>query len=197
MQQKLILNKSNKYQICTYKINLEEIKVEELVKRAKNKDEKAFDEIILLVEKEMYLIAKTRLYNDDDIADAIQETIYHCYKNIHKLKDNKFFKTWIIKILINECNKIYKKRHKYNISFEDKEFEKYIKIEENYENIDFDILIRNLDTEEKTILTLYYCSGYTTKEISKILRKNENTIRSKMSRSKEKLRKQYGGNCNG
>ena len=197
MQQKVDLNKSNKYQICTYKINLEEIEVEELVKRAKNKDEEAFDELILSVKKEMYLIAKTRLYNDDDIADAIQETIYLCYKNIHKLKDNKLFKAWLIKILINECNKVYKKRRKYNISFEYKELEKYIKVEENYENIDFDILIRNLDTEEKTILTLYYCSGYTTKEISKILKKNENTIRSKIYRSKEKLKKQYGGKNNG
>ena len=109
MQQKEALSKSNKYQICTYRMILEEIKVEELVKKAKNKNEKAFDELISLIEKEMYLIAKTRLYNDDDIADAIQETIYLCYKNIHKLKDNKLFKTWIIKILINECNKIHRK----------------------------------------------------------------------------------------
>ena len=116
---------------------------------------------------------------------------------LSSLKDNKLFKAWLIKILINECNKIYKKRRKYNISFEDKEFEKYIKVEENYENIDFNILIRNLDKEEKTILTLYYCSGYTTKEISKILKKNENTIRSKIYRSKEKLKKQYGGKNNG
>ena len=173
---------------------MEEIKVEELVKKAKNKDEKAFDELISLIEKELYLIAKTRLYNDDDIADSIQETIYLCYKNIHKLKDDRLFKTWVIKILINECNKIHRKRRKHNISYEDKEMEKYIKVEEHYEeNLDFDILIRNLDAEEKTILTLYYCSGYTSKEISKILKKNENTIRSKISRSKNKLKKQYGG----
>ena len=168
--------------------------MEELVKRAKNKDEKAFDELILTIEEEMYLIAKTRLYSDDDIADAIQETILLCYKNIHKLKENKFFKTWVIRILINECNKIHKRKRKYSISFEDKEIEKYVKIEENYdENIGFDILIRNLEAEEKLILTLYYCSGYTTKEISKILKKNEGTIRSKISRSKDKLKKQYEG----
>lgn len=168
--------------------------MEELVKRAKNKDEKAFDELILAIKEEMYLIAKTRLYNDDDIADAMQETILQCFKNLHRLKNNKFFKTWVIRILINECNKIYKKKSKYSISFEDKEFEKYIEVEENYdETIGFDVLIRNLDSEEKLILTLYYCSGYTTKEISKILKKSEGTIRSKISRSKDKLKKQYEG----
>ena len=88
------------------------IKVEELVKRAKNKDEKAFDELILSIKEEMYLIAKTRLYSDDDIADAMQETILQCFKNLHRLKNNTFFKTWVIRILINECNKIHKKRSK-------------------------------------------------------------------------------------
>lgn len=165
--------------------------MEELVKRAKNNDEKAFDELTELIKNELYLIAKTKLKSDDDIADAIQETILKCYQNIHKLRDIKLFKTWTIRILINECNKIYRKKEKYKISIEDNEIEKYIKSEENYdENIEFSILIRKLETEEKLILTLYYYSGYTTKEISQILRKNENTIRSKMSRAKDKLKKQ-------
>ena len=164
--------------------------MEELVKRAKNKDEKAFDELILLIEKEMYLIAKTRLQNDDDIADAIQETILLCFRNIHKLRDN----TWTIRILINECNKIHRKKRKHTISFEGNEMEKYIETEENYEeNIGFDMLIRSLETDEKLILTLYYCLGYTTKEISKILKKKEGTIRSKISRSKQKLKEQFEG----
>lgn len=172
--------------------------MEELVKKAKNNDEKAFDELILLIEKELYLIAKTKLKNDDDIADAIQETILKCFQNIHKLRDIKLFKTWTIKILINECNKIYRKKEKYKISIEDNEIEKYIKLEEKYdENIEFNILIKNLETEEKLILTLYYCSGYTTKEISKILKRKENTIRSKMTRAKNKLKKQLEGEKNG
>lgn len=172
--------------------------MEELVKKARNNDEKAFDELILLIEKELYLIAKTKLKNDDDIADAIQETILKCFQNINKLRDIKLFKTWTIKILINECNKIYRKKEKYKISIEDNEIEKYIKLEEKYdENIEFNILIKKLETEEKLILTLYYCSGYTTKEISKILKRKENTIRSKMTRAKNKLRKQLEGEKNG
>ena len=58
--------------------------MEELVKRAKNNDEKAFDELIELIKNELYLIAKTKLKSDDDIADAIQETILKCYQNIHQ-----------------------------------------------------------------------------------------------------------------
>lgn len=140
----------------------------------------------------MYLIAKTKLSNDDDIADCISEAILISYKNIKKLKHNEFFKTWIIRILINECNKFYKKNRKKNISIEDNNLENYLVFEEEFENnLSFDVVITDLDEDEKLILTLYYCSNYTTKEISKILKKNENTIRSKISRAKNKLKKKY------
>ncbi len=168
--------------------------MEELVEKAKRNDEDAFNKLILSVQKEMYLIAKSKLKNEDDIADALQETIFLCYKNLRKLKKAMFFKTWIIKILINECNKIGRKRKKYNMSYEEKEVEKYTCIQDtSLENINFDILIRNLKSDEKIVLTLYYYLGYSTKEISKILKINENTVRSKIHRAKAKLKKQYEG----
>ena len=168
--------------------------MEELVRKAKKGDENAFNELILLTQKEMYLIAKTKLKDENDMADAIQETILSCYKNLRKLRDDKLFKTWLIKILINECNKIYKKRKKQNVSYEEKEVENYLMIEDDsFENISFDILIRNLNEEKKLILTLYYYSGYSTKEISQIIKVNESTIRSKIARAKNKLRNQYEG----
>ena len=164
--------------------------MEELVEKAKNDDKRAFSELIMATEKELYLIAKSKLKSDDDIGDAIQETIYKSYINIKKLRDNSVFKTWIIKILINECNNIYKKKSKYSISYEDKEMEKYLVSNDESDNIEFEVLIKDLDSEEKLILTLYYCSKYTIKEISKIVKIKENTIKSKMARAKNKIRKQ-------
>lgn len=168
--------------------------MEEIVEEAKKGNEKAYDKLIISIEQEMYLIAKTQLKNEEDISDAIQETILLCFKNIKKLRNNAFFKTWIIKILLNECKKIYKKKMKKTISLEEENIENLIKTEENFEeNISFDFLIKDLKEDEQLILTLYYCSEYTTKEISKILKINEATIRSKMSRAKIKLRKKFEG----
>ncbi len=164
--------------------------MEELVEKAKNNDKKAFSELIMAIEKELYIIARTRLKNDDDIGDAIQETIYKSYKNIKKLRDNSIFKTWIIKILINECNNIYKKKRKYSISYEENEMDKFLAINDSSDDMEFEILIRDLDYDEKLILTLYYCSKYTVKEISKIAKIKENTIKSKMARARNKIRKQ-------
>ena len=166
--------------------------MEELVEKAKKNDEEAFNKLIILVQEEMYLIAKSKLKNEDDVADAIQEAILLCYKNVRKLRDNKFFKTWLIKILINECNKIYKKRKKNHVSYEEENIENYLKVEEtNFQNIGFDILIRNLRDDEKLILSLYYYSEYSTKEISKILKIKESTIKSKIFRAREKLKNQH------
>lgn len=162
--------------------------MEELVAKAKEKDENAFSELIKAIEKELYLIARTKLNNNEDIGDAIQETILKGYKNIKKLKNNSAFKTWMIKILINECNILYRKKE-HTISYEEKEMEMYVSIEENNKDLEFEFLIKDLNNEEKLILTMYYCSKYTTKEISKILKIKESTIKSKIFRAKEKLRK--------
>lgn len=163
--------------------------MEELVKKAKKGNSQAFDELIKAYQKELYLIAKTRLQNDDDIADAIQDTIILCYKNINKLKDNSLFKSWLIKILINECKKTYKKHPLKTLSIDDDNFENYLGTCENYEqNLSFDILIKGLKKDEQLLLTLFYVSRYTTKEISKIVKMNENTVRTNIFRAKNKIK---------
>ena len=70
--------------------------------------------------------------------------------------------------------------------------EKYLISNDESDNIEFEVLIKDLDSEEKLILTLYYCSKYTIKEISKIVKIKESTIKSKMARAKNKIRKQFG-----
>ena len=86
--------------------------MEELIKKAKDGDKEAFTTLMLSLEKELYKIAKARLKNDDDIYDAIQETIIEAFKSIKKLKKIEAFKTWIIRILINKTNDIFRRRNK-------------------------------------------------------------------------------------
>lgn len=167
-----------------------------LVNKAKNGDKEAFCELILIVKDDLYKIAKSRLGNkEDDIFDAIQETIISAYISIGKLKKVLSFKSWIIKILINECNDILKKKSNYNeISFEENEYENYISnnaLTMQEEKIKFEDLISILNEEEKKIMVLYYINGYNTNEIAKTLDIKPNTIRSKMSRAKAKILKRF------
>ena len=71
--------------------------------------------------------------------------------------------------------------------------EQMIKEKENFlerteEDIDFNLLLRNLKEEEKIIILLFYNEKYTTKEISYILGINENTIKSRLNRAKNKIK---------
>ena len=81
------------------------------VKRAQKGDEEAFIELIERHKKLMYVVAKSLINNDEDIADMIQDTILKAFENIKKLKDTASFKNWLIRILVNRCNDFLKSRH--------------------------------------------------------------------------------------
>lgn len=171
--------------------------MEDLVKRAKEGDNEAFSEMILLIKQELYYLSKTKLNNEEDIADCIQDTILIGYQNLKKLKENCYFKTWIIKILINQCNKRIRKKKRQETYIENEQLENCISKDElETENIGFDILIKDLLPDEKMILTLFYRFEYTVKEISIMLNKNENTIKSKIQRARKKLKNKYEGEEN-
>ena len=171
--------------------------MEDEVQKAKNGDKNSFEIIIKLMEKKLYLIAKSRLKKEEDICDAVQETILQVYKELKKLKHIEKFEAWMIKILINNCNSIINSKYKYNIYYEDTEYENYLITDNDYDNVNADIsfsnLISILDLDEKTIVILYYYNKYTTKQISEILNINESTIRSKIMRAKKKIIITYKG----
>ena len=61
-------------------------------------------------ESMLYHISKSILKNDSDCGDAVQETILKAYEKLPTLKKEKYFRTWITRILINECKGILRKR---------------------------------------------------------------------------------------
>ena len=61
--------------------------MEELIRMAQNGDEIAFTNLIMLINDDLYKIAKSRITNETDIEDAIQETMIETYKSIKKLNE--------------------------------------------------------------------------------------------------------------
>ena len=171
--------------------------MEELEKKKKKGDEQAFTELIISLESDLYKIARMKLECNDDINEAVQETIIEAFKSIKKVKKSEYFKTWLIRVLINKCNKIYKKEKrneiikKYNSTINNQPVN--YNEEKKISELDFFILIKSLNYDERISLTLYYLEKFTTKEISEILKEPESTIRNRISRAKQKLRKIYKG----
>lgn len=157
----------------------------------KNNNEEFFKEIIEIYQGQLFLIAKVRLKDDFLASDAVQETFVALYLNMHKIKKSEKLKSWMTKTLINKCNDIIRKNKIYSFNIEYENYEKYSASDE-YENINkkIDILkfIETLNIQDKTIIVMYYSNNYTSKEISDILKINENTIKTKISRIKLKLK---------
>lgn len=170
--------------------------MEEIIKRIQAGDELAFKQLVQNIEKDLYRIAKTRLVDDDDIKDAIQNTMLITYKNTKKIKNGECFKTWMFRVLINECNKIYNKNKKNNAIFDkliyDSGFKHYEEpIEDVNDKMNFESLIAKLNYDERIVLTLYYNSNLSYSQISKILKTNINTIKSRITRAVKKLKENY------
>ncbi len=143
--------------------------------------------LILEYQETLYRIAKSRLACEDDICDVVQNTLISAYKSLNTLKNEKYFKTWLIKILINKCNNFYSELKKDNISFDILEEHTLLNKEDFTNNFSIEYLINSLSKDEQTILNLYYVEGYSEREISRILDLNYATIRTKIRRAKEKI----------
>lgn len=168
--------------------------MEKLILKAQKGDKEAFTQIVLTFQNDLYKIAKTRITNEADIEDAIQETMLEVYKSIKKLKDPKKLKQWLIKILINKCNRMYKRKYKKDISIDDYNLENYMILNSSKDiedDINFYSLLKELKYEERIILILYYMEKYNVKEIKIILGINENTIRTHLYRARQKIKQKY------
>lgn len=84
-----------------------------LIEKAVQKDPDAFCELLQEHMKDMYRVALAILMNDEDAADAVQDTILTCWEKIGSLKKTEYFKTWLIKIVINKSKDILRKNRKY------------------------------------------------------------------------------------
>lgn len=167
-----------------------------IIKKIQEGDEEAFKQLSQTIENDLYRVAKTRLKDDDDIKDAIQNTMVITYENAKKIRNIEYFKTWMIHVLINECNKIYnlnkRNNNLYNKVVSNVEFNSYDNSIQNVQDkINFDFIIEKLNYDERIVITLYYNSQFSCSQIAKILNTNSNTIKSRLRRSKEKLKKIY------
>ncbi len=149
--------------------------------------------LILASQETMYRVAKTLLYSDADCADAIQEAIVKAFSKLHTLQQDQYAKTWLIKILMNECYSIMRKE-KRMVSLED--YNQKISSEGAVEKSDYSELyeaIYRLPEQTKAAVTLYYLEGYSVKEIAGILDCSESAVKNRLLRARNQLKKELEG----
>lgn len=161
-----------------------------LIHKAKKQDKEAYTQLMLSVGPGLYKVAWGILGNDEDVADAMQETALLGWEKIHTLRQMAYFKTWITRILINVCNEMLrKKRH---LVTEESIPEQGAE-DRQYADVEWRQLLQELDEESRLLVLLYYAEGFKTREIAQILEMNENTVRGHLKRARDKMRKLYEG----
>lgn len=152
------------------------------IKLAKKGDKAAFVRIIEENKASMYRVAVSILNNEQDVEDAFQNTIIKAYEGIGSLKKNEYFKTWLIRILINECNAILRSNKKivHVEEFDDK-------ASNDFSNLELTNAVNSLDEDLRVVTTLFYFEDIPQKDIANILSIPEGTVRSRLSRARNKL----------
>lgn len=132
----------------------------------------------------LYRVAYTILRSDDACQDALQETALKAWERRGSLREPRYFRTWITRILINTCYDTQKKRRRF-LSIED--------IQEPHApapDLSLSMALEALPEKLRLPLMLSCSEGLTYAEIAKALRLPVATVRGRIHRAKHELRKE-------
>ena len=159
-----------------------------LISEAKRGDPDAFTALMQSQMQNMYKAARAILSSDEDAADAIADTILVCWEKLSQLRKPEFFRTWMTRILINKCKDIIRKRRNY--SFMEDVPDVSVR-ETGFENVEWNDALNCLEEKYRLVTVLYYVEGFSTTEIAEMLGMPDSTIRSRLSRARHKLAREF------
>ena len=142
-----------------------------------------FTELVLKNEDILYKIAMSMLKNEADAQDAMQSAILKAFERLSTLKHEEYFRTWLVRILINICNKQLRQRNR-TIEWNGNGA---ISVSSEVE-VEVRTAVEALPMKIRQIIILYYSEQFTTKEISSILRIPKGTVLSRLHKGRKMLR---------
>ncbi len=143
-----------------------------------------------------YKTAKAILQNEDDIEDAIQDALETGYKNLDTLKEPKYFKTWMTRILINKCYDILRKKSKI-VPTEDELLDNNSDGKDYTGKVEIEYVLNKLDKDLKEIVILFYFNDFKQEEIAAILNIPKGTVKSRLFRARSEMVALMGTNSKG
>ncbi|MFC7439954.1 sigma-70 family RNA polymerase sigma factor [Laceyella putida] len=152
---------------------------------AQQGDREAFVRLIRQFERSFYRVAKAIVKKDEDCADVIQETILRAYQSIEKVKEPQYIKTWMIRILIHECQRMLRNRKKVFplVSRQASTLSQ----EPNWEALTLREAVDKLEEPYRLVVMLHYFEELTVKEIAEVMEIPEGTVKSRLYRARQDL----------
>lgn len=158
-----------------------------LVLQAQRRDKDAFVTLIGLYRESMYQIAYAILKNNEDAADAMQDTILICWEKIDTLRHARYFKTWMTRILINRCNRLYNQRSRTaNLN----EGTLTTALPDPASRVEWQEMMQQLTDNQRIVVELYYAQQFKIHEIADILDITSSAVKNRLHTARKVL-KQY------
>lgn len=176
-----------------------QIDEKKLIEQAIDGDPAAFNRLMEMHEKRMYAVALRMFGNREDAQDCLQEAMLRVYRSIGGFKAQSSFGTWVYRITMNTClDEIRRKKNKQNTSLDgmldlgwspaddSAAPEKQVIQKELKKRINQ--CIGELPEDMRSPIIMRDIHGYSYDEIAEMLNVNVGTIKSRISRGREKLR---------
>lgn len=162
---------------------------EELIIMAQRGDYESFEAAVMKLKDRAYKIAYSYLGDPTNSMDAVCDAVEKALINIRKLKEPKFFSTWFIRIVINECKAQLKKRRD-TIQLAESLFEDRTGTPTKDEVLDLEQTLESLPPMERLLVKMKYYLGYSFEEIADVTEMPLGTVKSKIYGTLRKLRVQ-------
>ena len=146
-----------------------------------------FSELVLESEETLYRISMSMLKNEADCEDAVQTAILTAFEKLSSLKKEEYFRTWLVRILINVCNKQLGRRGKI-INLDDNEYTAEPSVPSHDKNVELKIALENLPQKFRQVIVLFYIEGFSVTNIKNILGIPEGTVKSRLSKGRSLLK---------
>ncbi|MBR2751845.1 MAG: sigma-70 family RNA polymerase sigma factor [Clostridiales bacterium] len=144
------------------------------------------------IRQKMYAIAYSYFCSETTACDLVDDAIYRGYLKKKTLKNEDFFETWMIRILLNLCATQYKKAKKHR-SFEEYVVDHEPVLEPSISRLELSEALSRLPDDLQKIISLKYFAGYATKEIAEMLDIPIGTVGTRVRRALDLLRIDLGG----
>ena len=162
--------------------------MERLVRKAQRGDKNAFMDLIEKNQLALYRAAKAILHREEDVEDAVQETICKAFYKLSDLRQPQYFKTWLTRILINCCYDLLRQQ-KGMVPLEVVPEEG--RADERETSLDVQQALNDLGENDRLVLTLYYLNDLPVRDIAGMLRISEGAVKQRLSHGRKKFREAY------
>ncbi len=157
-----------------------------LAREAALGDQQAFAQLVRANEGALYRIAWAMLGSDADSCDAVQDAILRAWVSLPGLREPQWFRTWLIRILINECRQMLRRR-KRTAPMPDAELGGPSGFSD--EALDVRRAIRLLPEDQRMVTVLFYFDDFSVEMIARSLQMAEGTVKSRLHAARAKLKR--------